>query len=133
MSIYRFPHIALTARYMYRVLAGTAWGMALSPFELDVRLAFLACVGLVMGLLFPSFIAWDQKPVTASRLALYGLLAVGEVLAGGCVVFGALGAFTGHLHMVPMWLTGLGGSLLPLYALSVLYKDNMSRAAGSNR
>lgn len=122
----RHPYIGLPAKFLSRITMGALWGIFLSPFALDVKLFFgalLAVLGIFLG---QAFWAFDQQPVTAHRIALYGLLWAGEALAVGAIVFAALGAFTGQVAYVtlPMAACAFVGTLVPLAVMTTLYRDN---------
>ena len=130
-KLFRIPFFSVAAKFCSRILMGSLWGLFLSPFSMDIKLLFGALMAGMAVLLGTSFYAWDRMPVTASRISLYGLLLAGEALCTGSIAFATLGAFTGQLHVHALWICALGGSLLTLYSISVLYRDNMSKRPGS--
>lgn len=129
--MFRHPFIALPAKFLSRITMGALWGINLSPFSLDVKLFFGALLAVVGVLLGQAFWGWDRKPRSAHRIALYGLLWAGECSAVGAIVFGALGAFTGQLQTLPLIGCAFLGTVLPLYAMAELYRDNTAKSAGS--
>lgn len=131
-ALIRHPFISISMKFLARVTMGGVWGIALSPFELDVRLGFGAVLAVLAAFLSYSFVAFDRLPLSASRLALYGLVIAGEYLAVGCVVLAALGAFQGQPYTYAMMVSGFGSALFTVYGMTVLYRDNISKAAGSN-
>lgn len=92
----KHPFIALPAKFLGRITMGAIWGIILSPFGQDVKLAVVACLALIVLVLYPFFVGWDRAPRTAARIALHGLLMMGEALAAGSIVLGSLVAFSGH-------------------------------------
>lgn len=131
-ALLRHPFITVPMKFLARVAMAAVWGIALSPFDQDVKLAFGAVTAIVAGLLSYSFVSHDKVPLSASRLGLYGLVVAGEALAVGTIVLAALGGFTGQLHMYALWCCAFGGALLSFYGTTILYRDNMSKVAGSN-
>lgn len=130
-TLLQFSIISLPMKFMARVCMGAVWGISLSNFESDVRIGFGTFLAVVACLLSYSFVAWDRVPLSASRMALYGLLVAGEALAVGCVVLAALGAFTGQLETGAMVVCAFGGSFFTLYSNGVMFRDNMGNIAGS--
>lgn len=131
MSLLHHPFIALPCKFVARIAMAAIWGIALSPFALDLKLGFGAGLAVVALLCARAFWAWDRVPFSASRAALYGLYVAGEAMAIGTFVLAFLGAYTGHLHTYAMITCAFGGSILTLYPLAVLWRDNMSRGPGS--
>lgn len=123
----RHPFIALPAKFLGRITMAAIWGILLSPFDSDVKLAVAACLGVVALSLTPFFVGWDRTPLSASRLALYGLLIGGEAMAVGAMVLGALAAFSGHpdTYLSMLVMAAFGGTVLTLYPTAIMYKDNM--------
>lgn len=124
----KHPFIALPAKFLGRITMGAIWGIILSPFGQDVKLAVVACLALIVLVLYPFFVGWDRAPRTAARIALHGLLMMGEALAAGSIVLGSLVAFSGHTE----WLSALvptvfGGVVFTLYPTAVMYRDNMGK------
>lgn len=118
--------ISLPMRFMARVCMGGVWGLALSNLEFDVRAGFGTLLAGMALLLSYSFVAWDKVPLSAARMALYGLLVAGEAMSVGCIVLAALGAFTGQLYTGAMIACGFGGSLFTIYPMSVMFMDNIA-------
>jgi hypothetical protein len=129
--MFRYPIISVPAKFLARITTGAIWGIFLSPFDLTSRFVFAGILSVIAAFLYRAFWAWDRQPVTLSRISLYGLLGAGEALGVGAVVFAALGAFTGHVHVLPLMLCGFGGALLPMYINAVLYRDNILKGRGS--
>jgi hypothetical protein len=131
MSLLHHPFIALPCKFVARIAMAAIWGVALSSAALDVRLIFGAGLAVVALFCSRAFWAWDKVPFSASRFALYGLYVAGEAMAIGAFVLAFLGAYTGQLHTFAMITCAFGGSVLTLYPLAVLYRDNMSQGPGS--
>ncbi len=125
------PFIALPMKFAARITMAAVWGVALSPFALDVKLGFGAVLAGLALLMSRAFFGWDKAPRSAPRLALYGLYVAGEAMAIGAIVLAFLGAFQGQLHTYAMITCAFGGSLLTLYPLAVLYRDNTRGTPGS--
>ena len=124
----KHPFIALPAKFLGRITMGAIWGIILSPFGQDVKLAVVACLALIVLVLYPFFVGWDRAPRTAARMALHGLLMMGEALAAGSIVLASLAAFSGHTE----WLSALvptvfGGVVFTLYPTAVMHRDNMGK------
>lgn len=132
MLLLRHPFISVPMKFAARIAWGGVWGISLSPFELDVKLAFGAVLAGVAVFLSASFFGFDRVSFSAARAALYGLLVAGEAMAVGAIVLACLGAFTGHVETYAMVCCAFMGTLLPMYVMSILYRDNMSKGAGSN-
>ena len=131
MSLLHHPFIALPCKFVARIAMAAIWGIALSPFDLDVRFGFGAALAVVALLCARAFWAWDKVPFSASRASLYGLYVAGEAMAIGAFVLAFLGAYTGQLHTFAMITCAFGGSVLTLYPLAAIWRDNMSRGPGS--
>lgn len=123
----RHPFIALPAKFLGRVTMAAIWGVLLSPFDSEVKFAAAACLGVLALSLTPFFVGWDRARLSASRVALYGLLIGGEAMVVGSFVLGALAAFTGQpeTYLSPMVAAVFAGTVLTLYPTSVMYRDNM--------
>lgn len=132
-NLLRLPFIALPMKFAARIAMAGLWGIWLSPFDADVKYVFGAILGGVASLLSVSFFGFDRVALSPARIALYGLLTGGESMAVGAMVLAALGAFTGQLHTWPMICCAFAGTVLPMYAMAILYRDNTSKPAGSNR
>lgn len=131
MSLLHHPFIALPCKFIARITMGAIWGVALCQTDLDTKLLFGGLLAGLALLLSRAFWAWDKIPVSAARIALYGLYVAGEAMAIGAIVLAFLGAFQGHLHTFAMVTCALGGSLLTLYPMAVMYRDNTRGAPGS--
>lgn len=129
-NLFRHPFVILPMKFLARITMGSLWGIALSPFELEVKIGFGAVLAVLALCLSVSFFGFDKVALSASRVALYGLLVAGEALAVGAIVLAALGAFQGQLFIHALWVCAFGGTVFPLYALSILYRDNMSKGRG---
>lgn len=130
----KHPFIAIPAKFLGRITMGAIWGVLLSPFAQDVKLAVAACLAVLALSLYPFFVGWDQAPRTVARLALHGLLMAGEGLAAGAIVLAALAAFSGHTEwlsaMVPVMF---GAIVFTLYPTAVMYRDNMAKRRDQRR
>ncbi len=132
-SLLRHPFISLPMKFLARITWGAVWGVALSPYELEVKVGFGAVLAVLALALSVSFFGFDKVALSASRVALYGLLIAGEALAVGAIALAALGAFSGHVPTYALISCAFCGSVFPMYVMSILYRDNTSRAAGSNQ
>lgn len=128
--LFRHPFIALPAKFLARITMGALWGILLSPFDQDVKLAVAACLGVLVLSLVPFFVGWDRVPLSASRVALYGLLMGGEAMAVGAMVLAALAAFSGHpdTYLSAMMGAAFAGTVLTLYPTAIMYKDNTKQS-----
>lgn len=130
----RHPYFNLPIKFMGKVFAAVAWGIALSPFDLDVKLVFGAIAAVLASLMIAAPWVATDRCASASRLPLYGLIVAGEALFVGTLVFAFLGTFQGHPQTLAMIGCAFGGVLLPLYGAAVIYRDkrdNMSKGPGS--
>jgi hypothetical protein len=120
------PAIVLPAKFLARIGMAALWGILLSPFDQDVKVAVGAVLAVLVLFLTPFFVGWDRKPLDAARVALYGLLMSGEAMAVGAMVMAAYATLTGTTHGAALVLLAFGGSVLPLYTHFTMYRDNMS-------
>lgn len=131
-QLIRHPFISVPMKFIARVCMGSLCGIAFSPFELDVKVWFGAIMtGLAVLMMYLPIRAWDRSPMDGIRMALYGLVIVGEALCVGAVVLGAFGAFQGHLQPLPMMLIGFAGILSTLFGMAELSRSNIKDRPGS--
>lgn len=125
--LFRHPFIVLPAKFLGRIMMGALWGILLSPLDQDVKFAVAAGLGVLLLSLTPFFVSWDRAALSASRVALYGLLIAGEAMAVGAMVLAALGAFSGHAdtYLPLMVVAAFGGTVLTLYPTAIMHRDNM--------
>lgn len=128
---FRLPFVSVPGKFCTRVTMASTWGCCLGDGPEDLRMAFGAMLTFFALTMSASFFGWDRKPVTASRLALYGLYVAGEAMVVGCLCLAFLGSAGGRMLALPMMLTGLAGSLFTLYPMALLMKDNIPEHRGS--
>ena len=121
----RHPFVALPAKFLGRITMGAIWGVLLSPFDSETKVALAAVLGVIAVSLFPFFVGWDRKPLSAARVSLYGVLMGGEAMAVGAMVLAALATFTGTTELLSaMVMCTFGGTVLTLYPTAIMYRDN---------
>lgn len=133
------PFIAIPLRILSRIAWAGVWGIALSAAEIEYKLVFGAILASLACVLSVSFFGFDRRMAfSASRMALYGLYVAGEAMLVGASAFALLGALTGQLEGFALVICAFGGTVLTMYSMSILYRenledDNTSKGAGSNR
>ena len=131
-NLLRHPALTFPLRFLARIAMSALWGIILSPFELEVKVGFGAVLAVVAGVLSLSFFSGIEK-LGIADVGLCGLAVAGEAMAVGTFVFAALGAFSGHVNALAMFVCAFSGTLLPVYAITTLYqKNNTAKPRGSN-
>lgn len=124
-SWFNHPFVNAPAELIAKIAWGGVWGMALSSFEFDLKIGFIAMLAGLAGVMSVSFFAYDLLPVDGPRVALYGLLVAGEALTVGAIVLAALGAATGQLEGMALVACAGSGTFFRTYARQTIVSDNV--------